>query len=202
MMSHHDMVPLRHATRKMTDSDLPLLVVVTGPPAAGKTTIAKTLSLELGLPCVSRDSFKEILFEELGWSDRAWSQRLGRATWPLLYHVVGEQLRAGRSLLVEANFDPALDAAEFARLPPFRAVQVYCTAPPETILERFAARARDGSRHPGHVDSSIAAEIAAGLDSERWAPLGLDGERLDVDTSTDEPVDAVAIAARIRTLAR
>lgn len=186
----------------MTSSDLPFLVLVTGPPASGKTTLAEALSRELEWPCISRDAFKEILFDELGWSDRAWSQRLGRATWPLLYHIVAEELGAGRSLIAEANFSAALDAAVFARLPQFRAIQIYCTATPETILERFAARARDGGRHPGHADESISAEIAAGLDADRWAPLDLEGERIDVDTSTGEPIDAVAMAERIRSLAR
>ena len=188
------------ADGKLTDQDTPLLVVITGPPASGKSTLASALSVEVSLPCISRDAFKEILFEELGWSDRARSQRLGRATWPLLYNVVGEQLRAGRSLIVEANFDPTLDAAEFVRLPAFRALQIYCTATPEVIRERFAVRARDSSRHPGHVDDSISAEITAGLEADRWAPLELDGERIDVDTTTGEPVDAAALAARIRTL--
>ena len=76
------------------------------------------------------------------------------------------------------------------------------TAPPHLrwIRERFAVRARDSSRHPGHVDDSISAEITAGLEADRWAPLELDGERIDVDTTTGEPVDAAALAARIRTL--
>lgn len=176
-------------------------MIVTGPPAAGKTTIARALATELGLPLLSRDALKEILFEELGWSDRAWSQRLGRATWPLLYHVVAEELRAGRSLVVEANFDPALAAPEFGRLPSFRAFQVYCTAEPEVVHKRFAARAHDGSLHPGHVDETISAEIDAALDADRWAPLDLGGEKIVVDTSGPAQVAIGPIAERIRRLA-
>jgi hypothetical protein len=115
--------------------------------------------------------------------------------------VVAEELRAGRSLVVEANFDPALAAAEFGRLPSFSAFQVYCTAEPEVVRKRFAARARDGSRHPGHVDETISAEIDAALDAGRWAPLDLGDERIDVDTSGPAQVEIGPIAARIRRLA-
>lgn len=143
------------ADGKLTDQDTPLLVVITGPPASGKSTLASALSVEVSLPCISRDAFKEILFEELGWSDRARSQRLGRATWPLLYNVVGEQLRAGRSLIVEANFDPTLDAAEFVRLPAFRALQIYCTATPEVdprAVRRPCPRQQPPSRPRRRLD--------------------------------------------------
>jgi predicted kinase len=61
------------------------LIVVSGLPASGKTTLAHLLAAELRLPLVGRDDIKERLFESLGWSDREWSKRLGIASWDLLY---------------------------------------------------------------------------------------------------------------------
>jgi adenylate kinase family enzyme len=57
-----------------------VLVVVTGPPAAGKTTIGRELSSQLRLPLISKDTIKEALFDELGFGDLEWSARLGGAT--------------------------------------------------------------------------------------------------------------------------
>jgi len=42
---HHHMVPLRRTTRKMTESDLPLLVVVTGPPEIDTSTFPDVAAL-------------------------------------------------------------------------------------------------------------------------------------------------------------
>jgi tRNA uridine 5-carbamoylmethylation protein Kti12 len=56
------------------------LIIVTGRPAAGKSTLAKWLGQRLDMPVLSKDGIKEILFEELGWHDREWSKRLGRAS--------------------------------------------------------------------------------------------------------------------------
>ena len=58
---------------------IPLLVVVTGPLAAGKTTIARGLSAELGLLLLEKDAIKEHLYETLGYRDRQVSRELGTA---------------------------------------------------------------------------------------------------------------------------
>lgn len=39
--------------------DLPLLVVVTGSPASGKSTLAEKLSESMRLPLLAKDAFKE-----------------------------------------------------------------------------------------------------------------------------------------------
>jgi predicted kinase len=134
----------------MTDRDLPLLVVVTGPPASGKTTIARALAAELTLLLFAKDDFKEALFDELGTGYRAWSRRLGRAVFALLMAVAERDLAAGRSLMLEANFVRGESEPRFAPLPPHRLVQVHCSAPADVLLGRF--RARD--RHAGHLDAS------------------------------------------------
>src|SRR5213079_1899630 len=95
---------------------MPLLIIVSGPRCTGKTTLARGIAAELGLPLITKDGIKELLFDSLGWSDRDWSRRLGRATYPLLYYFVEAQLRAGRSHVVESNFYPAYSAEAFRAL--------------------------------------------------------------------------------------
>ena len=45
-------------------------ILVTGIPASGKSTIAEHLAKELSLPCFSKDAFKEILFDTVGFRSR------------------------------------------------------------------------------------------------------------------------------------
>jgi len=84
---------------------LPLVLIVCGAPGTGKTTLARKLAPALRLPLIARDDLKESLFETLGWSTVAWSQRLGQATYELLYLLIERLLEARCSLLVETPFD-------------------------------------------------------------------------------------------------
>jgi predicted kinase len=164
---------------------------VTGPPASGKTTLAQAIAHALRLPLIAKDDFKELLYDTLGTSDRDWSKRLGRATFALMHHVVADQLRAGHSAVAEANFRPELSSSWFAALPPHRAFQLLCTAPDEVLLERYATR----RRHAGHLDDQVLAELRAGT-LRGYAPLDLDGELIQLDTSAD--IDLASVLAQVR----
>jgi predicted kinase len=169
------------------------IVVVTGPPAAGKTTVAEALAEGLRLPLIAKDPVKEVLFDALGHGDVEWSKRLGRAVYPLLYHALEQQLRAGRACVLEANFDHAAATDTLAELrarQPFRALQVVCVADPETLLARYRVRA---GRHPGHLDAQRVDDVRDAITAGRWRALDLGGETVEVDTTDWAAVDLEAL---------
>jgi len=171
--------------------EAPLLVVVTGPPAAGKTTIAREIARRLHLPLIAKDTIKEALFDGLGTGDLAWSQRLGTATYLAMLALIEDSVAASASVVVEANF---VRGSEFeARLAalPVRFVQVHCSAPLEVLLERYGAR----ERHPGHVDSERIDALRDAVESGRHDPLGLGDETIRIDTSGQ--VDFARLVGRV-----
>ena len=169
----------------------PVVVVVQGPPAAGKTTVARELAALLHLPLIAKDTVKEALFEALGTGDLAWSARLGAATYLVLGALVEESAGTGASLVLEGNFVHGSELeAQLAALPT-RIVQVHCSAPLEVLLERYASRAR----HPGHLDNERIDALREAVESRKHDPLELPGETIRIDTSG--PVDLAALAVRI-----
>lgn len=177
----------------------PLLILVTGLSASGKTTLARDLSARLHIPCICKDDLKEILFDTLGWHDREWSKKLGAATFPLMHHLVEEQLRHGRSLILEGNFNPKYDNQRFSDLQKrYDAVviQLVCQADGKVLLERFAARAATG-RHLGHRDHDNIDEFREFLLHGKSLALDVASEIIRIDTTDVAQVDNAALARRI-----
>jgi predicted kinase len=175
----------------MSSVRAPLIVVVTGMPAAGKTTLAESLSHALALPLIGKDKIKERLYETLGTGDLEWSGRVGGAAFALLFDVAAALVASGSSVILEANFFRGEEPRFFA-LPRHRAVQVLCEAPLETLVARYT----DRPRHIGHHDAEKVKELPSRFETGVHDPLDLPGEVIRVDTS--RPVDVEAITQRLR----
>jgi predicted kinase len=177
-----------HAPQPQSNLERPLVLIVTGPPASGKTTIGRPLARALALPFLSKDLFKEILFDSLASSDREWSRRIGLASMQLLFRCAEVLLEAGQSCALESNFYPRWDTAPLRELQTrfgCRFLQVVCSAETAVLVDRFTRRAGSGERHPGHADASALDELISRIVNERWDALDLDGPVIHVDTTSD-----------------
>ena len=147
----------------------PFLLLVSGPPASGKTTLARLLAGRLGWPLLGKDSFKEALFDSLGVGDADWSRRLSEAAFARQSEAADRILARGGSLVIEGNFRAAHRPALAALAARHGAVlaQVACRASPATLAARRAARANTADRHAGHLDRIAGAACV----DDPYAPL-------------------------------
>ena len=171
------------------------LVLVAGPPGSGKSSVAAIVAAGLQWPVVARDALKETLFEALGVGDRAWSRRLGTASWDLLLQVTGWMMATGGPFLLDNNFrgpDPALMdlAAAFG----YSVRVLWCDAPPDVLAARFRARWESGRRHAGHRDGEVWPEVEAQLAAGAYSRAAWNGYSVLV-LDTSRPLTALAADA-------
>jgi hypothetical protein len=146
----------------------PLSVVVSGPPGAGKSTLARRLVREVHLPLVAKDTIKEALMSVLPVRDIEASGLLGRASMAVLFALAAE---SPIGALIEANFRRSLSGASIAALPG----QVSrCSAPVHaTPHEAVSVRGLPS----GIRDTSTRTETRCGYGTRRHAlPFQADGQ--------------------------
>lgn len=180
---------------------MPDCVVIGGPPCAGKSTLARTVSARRGWPVLAKDDYKELVFDRLGARDDAWSRRVSVLAWDLLFREAEGLLAAGAACVLEGNFrvehgtrlrrlaervasaaPHAIDGAAArggAATRRVRFVEVRCHAPGDVLLARFRRRVANAERHPGHDDAAVLARIAPELAAPEPVALELGGAVLD-----------------------
>jgi hypothetical protein len=151
--------------------------------------VAAELAERLKVPFVSKDTFKEVLYEAFG-SGEALEERIDAAALAILFAVAESQLAAGVSVAAESNFDAETDVEPFRRLADtydVQVVQIHIGGDADELVEKFVRRAESGERHPGHGDDAgDADELRAKLESGLWKPLDLPGLLVEADLHEDE----------------
>jgi predicted kinase len=171
------------------------ILMVSGAPASGKSTLARALAQIFGYPLLSKDTIKESLFDSLGTHLGAHvelpaelSRLLSRASMDLLWSLAP----CCPKVILEANFRPKSphERACFTALEG-RKLEVYCHCTPEEAARRFRERATTPDHHSAHSMKTLSAELLEEFDR----PVGLSPV---IDVDTERPVNPLEVVGRIR----
>lgn len=166
-----------------------MFVLVTGPPASGKTTLSTALAAELGLPRLAKDTIKHGLLQVLDAPDVAASRTIGAAAVRALLAVASENSGA---VLDSVWVSP--DSVVWLQALPGPIVEVFCQCDLDELRRRHRARADDrrGREHDVELDRP---------ETERWnagtmRPVAGGWPVLRLDTAS--AVDLGELAERLR----
>ena len=179
----------------------PTLIIITGLPGTGKTSLGKEIASNFNLPFISKDAFKEILFDVLGSKDREWSKKIGMASYDILYHITEENLKANKSLIIETNFDPSFankKIHEFTKKYNFTPFQIRCITNGKILFQRFKERSNSSERHEGHCDNDNLEKWGPVLEKGSIEALEIDGETFDIDTTDFEKINYKELFNKIK----
>jgi len=145
-------------------------VVVSGLPAAGKTTVAAALAQALSLPHFDKDFYLEALFSSEGWADPITRKALSVKADDLFRKAAEASDAAVLSSWWKHPASPRNSGTATSWLSNrSKVIEVHCMSKPTTAARRFLER----KRHLGHCDDrwSYSALLAMLQEQELLGPL-------------------------------
>ena len=188
-------------------------ILVTGIPASGKSTVAEVLAERLGLPVISKDRIKELLFDEIGFDSREKKVKLGIASMNIMYYIAEQLMKNHQAFILENNFENASKDGLFSILEKYscKAITITLTGDYEKIYQRFLERNAGPDRHRGHVvndsypekkgvssESRISYDdFAAGIVNRGMDSFAANGPHITVDTTDFGKIDMEDLVKKI-----
>lgn len=152
-------------------------MIVSGPPASGKSILAEALSKHLSLPVISKDLVKEAMMTHLGGPPE-----VGQATFSVQFAIATELLESGVGIILEgAFFKGQTEIAELAKLA--NAVVVSVTCPLDVLEQRYVLR--HPHRHPGHRGLEALPDLRLRIANGEYGIPDIDKPTLEVDSTDD-----------------
>lgn len=175
----------------------PLLIVVTGRPASGKTSLAHLLAKEIKCPLLSRDEFKEGYINTARLHHYQLNDQVNRDIYETFFDAINLLISKNISVIVEAAFQHQLWEPKLASLVNNAKIRVIiCKISLELAKERFYKRILDEpKREKFHGDATNKDTV---LLSSKYETIHIAAPTLEVDTTNNYKPDIERIIEFIR----
>lgn len=172
-----------------------LLIVITGPPASGKTTLAHHLSRRANLPLLSRDEIKEGYITTIGIHHNQDSS-IDLHVYETFFQTIEILITQGVSIIVEAAFQHKLWQPKLLGFLNKADIKIIiCTTAPQLAKTRFADRLlNEPGRKTFHGEKPIISpNDKTALLIEQYENISMEVPTLQVDTTNnyDPGIDVI-----------
>lgn len=161
-----------------------MLIVVSGPPGAGKTTLAHAIAGAVGCPAVCRDEIKEGMVHATPGHLLSPGDELNMRTLPAFFGVLELLLRAGVTTVAEAAYQDRLWRPGLTPLLALAEVRVvHCTVRAAVALERTRRRHAVNPVRRAHEEGPRQDAVAHAVDHDAFHRVAVDAPWIEVDTT-------------------
>lgn len=185
----------------------PTLLLVTGSPGSGKTTLAAALSERLRIPVFYRDRITEVLWDAPGSGDKAPNQ-FGPASAEVIFHIAEQLMKSNSAFIIESYWHYNLANERLRILKKkydYNTITIRLYGKPEVLYDRFYAREQTNERHAGlkGKGKKTLDEFSAAIECTGCNRIDIGGIVWDIDTtdfdkvSIDRLVDEITISSMV-----
>lgn len=137
-------------------ANAPIVLVISGPPGTGKTTLARSLAEHIGCPAIIRDEIKQGMVLSTAQPPAGGYGTLNLPVLAAFFETLTVLARAGVTVIAEAAFQDALWHPNLLALAHIAEIRVIdCTAAAQVRHDRITERASTDPHRRAHNDPDL-----------------------------------------------